>query len=196
MIGFPDPWPESMRLQLLLLCLLLSSCGGEPEPVAVAPATPAAGPQPATAAVAPAPATVVAAGESRRLLDAYLDAWNSHDAAKAAAFLADDAVVFDALLGGIAQGRTEAREKVIGMYLRAMPDGRWALRNEPVVSADGFSYEWTLTGVNTGDWASYMRGKGQKIDFKGISIVRLRDGKIAYQANYFDTQALGQQAGW
>lgn len=196
MIVAPDPWPESMRFQLLVLCLLLSSCGGEPEPVAVAPAAPAAAPRPATEAVAPAPANVVDASESRRLLDAYLEAWNSHDPGKAAAFLADDAVVFDALVGGLAYGRAEAREKVIGMYLRAIPDGQWALRNEPIVSADGFSYEWTLTGVNTGDWASYMRGKGQKIDFKGISIVRLRDGKIAYQANYFDTQALGQQAGW
>ncbi len=90
----------------------------------------------------------------------------------------------------------EAREKVIGMYLGAMPDGHWALRNEPVVAADGFSYEWALTGVNTGNWSSYLRGSGQKIDFKGISIVRIRDGKIVYQANYFDTHALGQQAGW
>ena len=49
---------------------------------------------------------------------------------------------------------------------------------------------------NLGDWASYLHGKGQKIDFKGISIVRVKDGKIVYQANYFDTQALGQQAGW
>jgi len=189
-----------MRNALLLLCLLLSSCGGGPEPVAVAPTAPAAGPPPAaTATVAPAASPAGVPGdavESRRLLDAYLEAWNSHDGDRAASFLADDVVVFDALLGGLAKGRAEARDKVIGMYLRAMPDGRWALRNEPVVSASGFSYEWTLTGVNTGDWASYMRGKGQKIDFKGISIVRIKDGKIAYQANYFDTQALGQQTGW
>ena len=38
--------------------------------------------------------------------------------------------------------------------------------------------------------------KGQKINFKGITIVRLKDGKIAYQANYFDTNALATQAGW
>lgn len=186
-----------MRFQLILLCLLLSSCGGDPEPVAVAPT--ASQPAPAAAVVAAAAPTVVAAGdagESRRLLDAYLEAWNGHDADKAAAFFADDVVVFDALLGGIAQGRVEAREKVIGMYLRALPDGHWALRNEPVVAADGFSYEWAMTGTNTGNWSSYMRGTGQKINFKGISTVRIKDGKIVYQANYFDTHALGQQAGW
>ena len=197
MIGSPAPWPETMRFQLLALCLLLSSCGGEPETVAVAPTTPAATPAAVVAPAAlPAVATAGDVAGSRRLLDAYLEAMNNHDAEKAASFLADDAVVFDALLGGMAQGRVEARDKVIGMYLRAVPDGRWALRNEPVVSATGFSYEWALTGVNIGDWASYLRGKGQKIDFKGISIVRIKDGKIAYQANYFDTHALGQQAGW
>jgi len=191
-----------MRCQLILLCLLLSSCGGDPESVAVAPTASRPAPAEAAAAAAAVPAaapTVVAAGgasESRRLLDAYLEAWNGHDADKAAAFLADDVVVFDALLGGIAQGRAEAREKVIGMYLRALPDGHWALRNEPVVAADGFSYEWAMTGTNTGNWSSYMRGTGQKINFKGISTVRIKDGKIVYQANYFDTHALGQQAGW
>jgi steroid delta-isomerase-like uncharacterized protein len=187
-----------LRIALLVLCLLLGSCGGDPEPVAVAPTAPAAArSEQASAAVAVSPiANASGASESRRLLDAYLEAWNSHDANRAAAFLADDVVVFDALLGGIAQGRAEAREKVIGMYLRAMPDGRWTLRNQPVVAADGVSYEWALTGVNTGNWSSYLRGKGQKIDFKGISILRIRDGKIVYQANYFDTHALGQQAGW
>ena len=130
------------------------------------------------------------------MLDSYLDAWNRHDAQAVSGFLAQDAVVFDSLLGNLSHGRAEADRNVISMYLRAVPDGRWALRGEPVVSADGFSYEWALTGTNLGDWTSYLRGRGQKLDFKGISIVRIKDGRISYQANYFDTNALGAQAGW
>lgn len=183
-----------MRLPLLAVCLLLSACGGAPEPAQVAPAaTPAATAPPAAVAVIREPGDAAA---SRALMEAYLQAWNQHDADKASSYLAEDVVMFDALLGKFSNGRGEARDKVIGMYLRAVPDGNWALRNEPVVSPGGFSYEWTLTGVNIGDWASYLRGKGQKIDFKGITIVRIKDGKIVYQANYFDTNALGQQAGW
>ena len=182
-----------MRLPLLALTPLLTACGGAPTPDATAPANAPAAPAPVAAAAAPETGTVAA---SRALLDHYLAAWNSHDTEKAAAFFAEDVVVFDSLLGNVLHGRTEARDKMVGMYLRAVPNGQWTLRNEPVLSASGFSYEWSLTGVNLGDWASYLHGKGQKIDFKGISIVRVRDGKIVYQANYFDTQALGQQAGW
>jgi steroid delta-isomerase-like uncharacterized protein len=198
MIWPTDDWPDSMRTLLLALCLLLSACGGEPETAAVAPAVSANAPPAPEAAAAVAPATVGAPGveQSRRLLDAYLAAMNRHDADQAASLLAEDVVMFDALLGSLSHGRAEARDKVISMYLRAVPDGQWTLRNEPVVSASGFSYEWTLTGVNIGDWASYLRGRGQKINFKGISTVRVKNGKIVYQANYFDTQALGQQAGW
>ena len=177
--------------------LLLGACGGkEPAdapataPVAAAPAAAAVTVPSVPAAPAVSPGPGVAA--SRALLDDYLQAWNRG----VAAFLANDAEVFDALLARKYGGRAEAQREVIDMYLRAVPDGQWSLRGEPVVSADGFAYEWTLTGTNSGNWTHYLRGRGQRIDFKGVSVVRLREGRIAYQANYFDTNALGAQAGW
>ena len=133
---------------------------------------------------------------SRLVLDAWLDAMNRHDEQAAATLLAEDAEVFDPLLAKLHHGRDEARREVIAMYLRAVPDGQWSLRGEPIVSAGGFSYEWSLSGANSGSWTNYLRGSGQKIDFKGATVVRLKDGKIAYQATYFDTNALGAQAGW
>lgn len=184
-----------MRQLAIAACLCLTACGGQEPPVAATAApAPVAVAAPAPAPVAAAPATDSAA--SRALLDAYLQAWNQHDSAAVAGFLADDGTVFDALLANAYHGRAEAKQRVVEMYLRAVPDGQWSLRGEPVVSAEGFSYEWTLTGTNSGDWTSYLRARGQKINFKGISIVRLKGGKIAYQANYFDTNALGAQAGW
>ena len=191
-----------MRLLLIPICLSLVACGGKPE--SDADASPAATTQAATVASVATPASMTAATvatpatatASRGLLDAYLQAWNARDGERVAAFMADDVVVFDSLLGNLSNGRAEARRNVVDMYLRAVPDGQWALRGEPIVSDAGFSYEWTLTGVNLGNWATYLRGKGQKINFKGSTIVRTRAGKIVYQANYFDTNALGTQAGW
>lgn len=191
-----------MRLLLVPLCLSLAACGGgsesnaESSPAAATPAATVASvstPVAATATPVAAPAT---ASASRALLDAYLQSWNARDGDKIAAFMADDVVVFDSLLGNLSSGRAEARSNVVDMYLRAVPDGQWTLRGEPIVSEGGFSYEWTLTGVNLGNWATYLRGKGQKINFKGVTIVRTRGDKIVYQANYFDTNALGTQAGW
>lgn len=184
-----------MRLLAIAALLILTGCGGDTEPVAdkaagQAAATVAA---PAAAVAAPVPADAAA---SRALLGAYLQAWNNHDGDKVASFMADDVLVFDSLLGNLSHGRAEAQANMIGMYLRAVPDGQWELRGEPVLSGSGISYEWTLTGVNLGNWATYLRGKGQKINFKGITIVRLKGGKIVYQANYFDTNALATQAGW
>lgn len=188
-----------MRRLLLVSCLTLAACGGAPDsaptPAAAAPA--AAVPAPVAAPVPPAkPALPADAAASRAVLDAWLEAMNRHDEAAAAALLADDAQVFDALLANVHRGREDARREVIAMYLRAVPDGQWNLRGEPVVSPDGFSYEWVLTGTNQGNWTNYLRGRGQAINFKGATFVRLREGRIAYQATYFDTNALGAQAGW
>jgi steroid delta-isomerase-like uncharacterized protein len=185
-----------MRQLTIAICLCLAACGGQ-EPSAAdraSPATVAAAPAPA--AVALVPVATPDPASSRALLDGYLQAWNQHDGAAVASFLADDVTVFDALLANNFHGRADAKQRVVDMYLRAVPDGQWSLRGEPVVSADGFSYEWSLTGTNMGDWTSYLRARGQKLNFKGITIVRLKGGKIAYQANYFDTNALGAQAGW
>ncbi len=189
-----------MRQLTLVFCLCLAACGG-PEPQAPAAAADGTGAAsqvaaPAKPVVAVAEAPAVAPPGARKLLDSYLQAWNQHDGNAVAGFYADDVVVFDALRGNLSKGRGESRANVVDMYLRAVPDGQWSLRGEPVVSEDGFSYEWALVGTNMGDWTSYLRGRGQKLDFKGITIVRLKGGKIVYQANYFDTNALGAQAGW
>jgi steroid delta-isomerase-like uncharacterized protein len=192
-----------MRQLTIALCLCLAACGGQEPSGSAAPAVDDAAVPAATRPAVSKPPVVeesavpaVAPQGPRKLLEDYLQAWNRHDSSAASAFLSDDCVFFDALLANAYHGRAEAKQRVVEMYLRAVPDGQWSLRGEPVVSADGFSFEWTLTGTNSGDWTSYLRAHGQKIDFKGISIVRLKDGKIAYQANYFDTNALGAQAGW
>lgn len=183
-----------MRQLTIAICLCLTACGGQEPAAGTTPASATAAP--VAAAAAPVPAPSPPAVPARKLLDDYLAAWNRHDGAAAAAFFADDVVAFDALRGNLSNGRNEVRTNVVDMYLRAVPDLQWSLRGEPVVSEQGFSYEWTLAGTNMGDWTSYLRGRGQKLNFKGITIVRVKDGKITYQANYFDNNALGAQAGW
>lgn len=194
-----------MRASRLLLAAaactsMLAACGGDGPADAPAMANRAAPVRQAEPIPPSAPAPAVTASAdvaaARALLDGYLVAWNRGDATAIAGFMADDAEVFDALLARKYAGRADAQREVVSMYLRAVPDGQWSLRGEPIVAANGFSYEWTLAGTNSGNWTHYLRGRGRKIDFKGVTVVRLREGRIAYQANYFDTNALGAQTGW
>ena len=47
---------------------------------------------------------------------------------------------------------------------------------EPIVGNDAVAWEWTLVGTHTGTWGG-VRATNQKIQLKGLSFVRIRDGK-------------------
>lgn len=181
----------SNYLALLALLLLLSACGqGEKSEVASAPeAAPARTPA-VEAAAAPAAATPA----NLALLNDYLAAWNEHDANKAGGFLAEDVQYFDAAFAGMQQGRQATVENGIKVFLRGVPDLRWEIRSEPIVGRDGVAYEWTFTGTNTGTWGGIPATR-QSINLKGMGLVRIRNGKIVYQAVFYDSATLNRQLG-
>ena len=177
------------------LLAFLCACGHESEPgtatngarVAAAKAG-AAAVAPTAQALAATPSTAVA------ILHDYLAAWNAHDANRAGAFLDDDSQYFDAAFAGMQRGRQAIVDNAISVFLRGMPDLHWEIRGEPIASPDGVAYEWTLTGTNTGTWGG-VRPTSQKINLKGVSFVRIRNGKIVYQAVVYDSAALNRQLG-
>lgn len=179
-------------LALAFLLLLLSACGKD-EKTMVAPV---AAPTPPPVAVAPTPAPVVAmdAPATLALVKDYLAAWNEHDIDRAGDFLADDVQYFDSSFGGTQQGRQAAIEQGISVFMRGVPDLRWDIRSEPIVSRDGVAFEWTFTGTNTGTWGT-IRSTNQKINLKGMTFVRIKNGKINYQAVFYDSAALNRQLG-
>ena len=130
-----------------------------------------------------------------QLINDYLAAWNAHDIHAVGRFLADDAVYFEASTGNLQHGREAAENNIIGVLIRAMPDLNRELRSPAVASGDAIAFEWTMTGTNTGTWNGVPATR-QKLKLKGITLVRVRDGKIAYQADYYDTTALNRQMGW
>lgn len=174
---------------LPLAALLLAACTSGQEA-----AVPASADMPPAAAAAPAPAKAgtVAAG---RLLEDYLSAWNAHDIQGAGVFLHEGVAYMDVSVGEIQRGRQAAEDNVIGVLVRAMPDLEWSLRGDPIIHGDGIAYEWTLTGTNTGTWNG-IPASGQKVNIKGTTIMRLKDGRIVYQADYYDVSSLNRQLGW
>jgi steroid delta-isomerase-like uncharacterized protein len=207
---------DACRLATVLLAVTLASCGKDAPPAGDAPAMAPAPAAPAAAATGPAstglgatgpgatpaaaPASTTnapaAAGDTGTpaLLQAYLAAWNAHDIAAASMFFDEQGDYFDVAFAGLQHGRAAIAENAIGVFMRGVPDLHWELRSPPIVGPQGIAYEWTLTGTNTGTWGG-VRATGQKIQLKGVSFMRVRNGKILYQSTVYDSAALNRQLG-
>ena len=183
-----------MKLRIAILSLALIAALGACKQQTAAPPEVAAAPAPPAEVAAPPAAPAGAA--AIQLVGDYMAAWNAHDAEKAASYFNEDGVYFDASVGTPQQGRVAARDNVIKVFLGAAPDCSWQLRGEPIATADGVAFEWTFTGTNTGDWSAETKATGKPFKFDGVSFVRIRDGKIAYQGDYYDAATLNKQLGW
>jgi len=110
--------------------------------------------------------------ETTEMLHAFCDAVERHNGAAFAALFTENGVYHDVFYGTF-----EGREKIAAMiddwFYRTATDFRWDM-HEPV--SDGrtlyarytFSYRSTLPEAN-----------GARAMFEGVSIMKLRDGKIA-----------------
>jgi uncharacterized protein (TIGR02246 family) len=131
------------------------------------------------------------------LVDQYMAGWNAHDAARAASAFADSGVYYDASVGTPQVGRANAQKNVIEAFIKAVPDCQWTRDGEPVVSAagDAIAFQWTFSGTNTGAWADGSKPKNKKFSIKGLSLIRIKNGKIAWQGDYYDALGFYKQIG-
>ena len=125
----------------------------------------------------------------------YLAAWNAKDVEKAASFYADDVEYFDVTLGEAHKGRDAARE-VVQVFTTAAPDLKWEMKGDPIVSEDGIAFQWTFSGTNTGAWGPDTPATNKPFSFDGVTFMRVKDGKIVYQGDYYDGYGFGKQLGW
>ncbi len=139
---------------------------------------------------------VQAADDAKAIIDGYMAAWNAHDATKAGEFLAEDAEYYDVTVGSAQKGRAAARDNVIKVFVTAIPDLKWEMTGAPIVSADGIAFQWVFSGTNTGAWSAETPATGKPVKFEGVSFVRIKDGKIAYQGDYYDALGFNKQLGW
>ena len=137
-----------------------------------------------------------AADSSKAVIDGYMAAWNAHDAEKASSFFAEDGVYFDATVGTPQKDRIAARDNVIKVFLDAVPDAKWEMTSTPIVSKDGIAFQWKFSGTNSGAWSPETPATNKPLSFEGVSFVRVNDGKIAYQGDYYDALGFNKQLGW
>lgn len=130
------------------------------------------------------------------VINAYMSAWNKHDPEAAAQYFAEDGEFLDASVGVPQVGRETAKDKVIKLFIDAVPDLKWQMVGAPVVEGDNIAFEWQFDGRNTGAWGPDTPATNKPLSFKGVSFIRLKDGKIASQHDYYDALGFNKQLGW
>ena len=139
---------------------------------------------------------VGAEASPRAVVDALLAAWNAHQPGDASALMADDITYLDMTVGKPLVGVEQVREGVIQLFMTAAPDLKWEMRGEPIVAADRIAFEWRFSGTNTGRWGPDTPATGRSFAFDGVSFIRLKNGKIGYEADYYDGLGFQRQLGW
>lgn len=132
-------------------------------------------------------------GTSKDLWNEFVARFSKKDWAGVASLYATDGVVIDPT------GRYEGREAIQEYLEKAdepFSDGRMETSR---VIEDGATVvaEWTGWATNTGPLAmpgdTEIPATGKTIEVSGISIVMVRDGKIASERDYFDSAAVMSQ---
>ncbi|MEJ8852762.1 nuclear transport factor 2 family protein [Variovorax rhizosphaerae] len=110
-------------------------------------------------------------------LEAFADAWNSHDAEALMSFMTDDCV-FEASAGPDVCGNSyigrEAVQAGFSEVWKMFPDAQWRRPHHFVCGSRGVS-EWTFTGT---------RADGSRVEVNGCDVFTFREGKIAVKNSY------------
>jgi len=129
----------------------------------------------------------------------FVDAWHWHDPERLASLCTDDVLWEDPFIhpGGVAHGKDELRTWLASIF-RAMPDLRFDVEGEPLVSLDGTTIAavWRGTGTVTGPLdPPGFAPTGQQAELRGVDVHTFRDGILAHVVTITDLNAAGRQLG-
>jgi steroid delta-isomerase-like uncharacterized protein len=129
----------------------------------------------------------------RDFFDAYLDAWNAHDPAAVARYMADDAIYEDVALGRVLHGPSEIA-KFVEEATRASSDFRF---EEVSLFSAGSDYanEWIMTGTNDRE-VQGVPATGRSFRVRGASVGKLdTSGRILENRDYYNLAEMLAQLG-
>ena len=127
--------------------------------------------------------------------DSYLAALNAHDIPAVLEFMSDDVVYADMAVGERMEGRVATGEFLGRMATDVSSDYRFD--NEQVlVDGESFALVWTMSGTkDRGDERAGVPATGRRFQVPGVSIGRLRGGKVVEQRDYWNMAGFLAQVG-
>jgi steroid delta-isomerase-like uncharacterized protein len=114
----------------------------------------------------------------------YIAAWNSHDGGQVASFMADDVDFEDVTMGVQLRGPKEVEAFAFDFGESFSSDYRFTLVTE-LATDTTLAAEWTVSGTHDRG-SPQLPATGKPFTIRGVTIARLRDGKIAYNRDYWD----------
>jgi steroid delta-isomerase-like uncharacterized protein len=120
-----------------------------------------------------------------------INAWNEHDVDGVMAFYAPEYVGIDVGQASPEHG-LEGKRRAVAQYLHAFPDLQF-IPEEPVgMSAGGIDtvmLNWIARGTHLGPFMN-IPPSGRAIQVRGVSTLKLRDGKIVEATYVWDVAGL------
>lgn len=83
--------------------------------------------------------------------------------------------------------------KFVAEVHTAFPDFKIQI-TESVAEGDHIAFHWTVTGTQNGEFQG-VPASGRRVELSGMTLDRLRDGKVVSEHVYFDRLALLEQLG-
>jgi len=133
------------------------------------------------------------ARNTKKIIDDYIAAWNSHDANKILSFFTDDGVIDDLALGKVSNGKKEL-DNIIKSTLIDVPDVKFEEKSF-FVAGGWAGQEWVMSGTNAHSPIPGMPATGKTFSVRGATIYHLQDGKISRETDYYNLVTILQQLG-
>jgi steroid delta-isomerase-like uncharacterized protein len=116
--------------------------------------------------------------------------WNAKNRAVIDEMMSPDYVHHDSQAADIAPG-IDGYKQFVERYMNAFPDLHMTVEDE-IVAGDTVVVRWTVTGTHRGELPG-LPPTGKNISLTGISIARLREGKLVESWNNWDALSMMQQ---
>ena len=129
--------------------------------------------------------------ENKKIVQRYQKIYNSNDLDALGEVVADD-LLTPKIMPGMASG-LEGGKQVHKKTLIGMPDWQTAI-DELIAEGDKAVARVTMTGTHTGDFYG-IPATGKRVEFSGIYIVRIENGKIVEHWGEEDSLSLLTQLG-
>lgn len=134
------------------------------------------------------------APETQRIIDLGVELWNTGNPETAKQLYSEHAERTDP------NGRELIRHRgvhqiatFVAEVRTAFPDFKLHIK-EALADGDHVALHWTVTGTQKGEFQG-MPASGKRIELSGMTLSRLRDGKVVSEHVYFDRLAMLEQLG-